>query len=407
MKMYRRQCLRALRDAALVGGAAGLPTVWAWAQERPGVRLDPTRPFEPSPILRLEHIPTPQERDAMAAIAQKFMADYSVPGFSVAIARHGEIVYSAGFGVANRATGETVTTRSRFRIASVTKPITSVALFTLIEEGGLSLDTKPFERPDLLALLAPSPAERLLDGVRYEKLNRVTIRHLMTHTCGGWQNDNTDPMFHNTEMGHAELIKWTVRNQPLGYTPGTHYAYSNFGYCILGRVIEKLTGESYESYVKRAVLSRCGITDMEIAGNVAPKANEVAYYDTDPKAPYGMNVARMDSHGGWIATPTDLVRFATRVDGLSATRDILRPETFKTMTNPTTANPTYACGWNVNAAPNWWHNGNLPGTSSIMVRTASGLCWAGVTNWHGTPGIDLALDQMLWKMAKAVPAWQA
>ena len=121
-----------------------------------------------------------------------------------------------------------------------------------------------------------------------------------------------------------------------------------------------------------------------------------------------MNISRMDSHGGWIATPTDLVRFAVRVDGFSDLPDILRPKTLKIMTTPTAASASsgYACGWAINSVPNWWHNGSLPGTNSIMVRTASGLCWAALTNTR-RDGIDLALDQMMWKLAQAVPAWQA
>ncbi len=74
------------------------------------------------------------------------------------------------------------------------------------------------------------------------------------------------------------------------------------------------------------------------------------------------------------------------------------------MTTGTTANPNYACGWSVNQIPNWWHGGSLPGTLTIMVRTASGLCWAAFTN---TRANGLNLDEIMWKMVKAVPAWKA
>ena len=87
--------------------------------------------------------------------------------------------------------------------------------------------------------------------------------------------------------------------------PATHWAYSNFGYCVLGRVIEKITGQTYENFVQQSILAPCGITDMRIAGNSyrdrAP--NEVAYLGQFNENPYNMNVRRMDSHGGWIATP--------------------------------------------------------------------------------------------------------
>lgn len=80
------------------------------------------------------------EAAAIAAIAQQYMTKYNAPGLSVAIARHGQFVYQKGFGYADKAAGERVTPASLFRIASVSKPITSVAIFCLIEQGRLGLD---------------------------------------------------------------------------------------------------------------------------------------------------------------------------------------------------------------------------------------------------------------------------
>ena len=74
-------------------------------------------------------------------------------------------------------------------------------------------------------------------------------------------------MFRNLKMNHKELITWAVQNQPLKNEPGPHYAYSNFGYCILGRVLERVSGQSYASFVHQAVLKPCGIQDMQLAGN--------------------------------------------------------------------------------------------------------------------------------------------
>jgi hypothetical protein len=156
------------------------------------------------------------------------------------------------------------------------------------------------------------------------------------------------------------------------------------------------------------VLAKCGIADMQIGQNTYEQraADEVAYYGQKGNGtnPYNMNIARMDSHGGWIATPSDLVRFAMHVDGFKTTQNILAANTIKTMTTGTTANPHYASGWSVNNAPNWWHAGSLPGTLTILVRTASGLCWAAFAN---TRTSELNLDQMMWNVVKAVPAWRA
>jgi hypothetical protein len=109
----------------------------------------------------------------------------------------------------------------------------------------------------------------------------------------------------------------------------------------------------------------------------------------------------MDAHGGWVGTPTDLVRFALRVDGFSSPPDILPPHAIKTMTTPSLANRGYACGWAVNEASNWWHDGGLPGVATILVRTGTGFTWAGFTNTR-TPSIGNALDQLMWKMMAAL-----
>jgi CubicO group peptidase (beta-lactamase class C family) len=236
-------------------------------------------------------------------------------------------------------------------------------------------------------------------------VEKITVRHLLTHTCGGWRNDGEDPMFRKQELSPKELIAWTLREQSLKNEPGKSYAYSNFGYCILGRIIEKLTGGTYEEYVQKSILAKCGVTAMRLGGNTLQQKakNEVIYYARNGENAYKMNVTRMDAHGGWIGSPSDLVRFAMHVDGFSTTPQILGAQSIKTMTTPTEVNATYACGWAVNKVPNWWHGGSLPGTSTILVRTASGLCWAAFVNTRANADID----GFMWKMVKAVPAWKA
>jgi CubicO group peptidase (beta-lactamase class C family) len=347
-----------------------------------------------------EPVPTTDEAAAIARVVTESMERHHAPALSLAVARHGRLVYQQGFGYADKKAGEPATTASRFRIASVTKPITSVAIFSLIEQGRVGLHDLVF-------------GERGRLGFDYGNdypgaVERITLHHLLTHTAGGWENDGDDPMFREKSMSHRELITWTLRHQSLKHEPGSHYAYSNFGYCLLGRVIEKITGQSYEKHVQQAVLAKCGITDMRLAGNtLAQRApGEVIYYgrsDADTE-PYDMNVTRMDSHGGWVATPGDVVRFAMHVDGFKTTPSLLRAETIKTMTTASAANSQYACGWCVNKMPNWWHTGSLPGTLTVMVRTGSGLCWAAFTN---TRVEGLNLDELMWKVVQCVPAWHS
>src|SRR4030088_2134723 len=97
-----------------------------------------------------------------------------------------------------------------------------------------------------------------------------------------------------------------------------------------------------------------------------------------------MTVARMDSYGGWLATPADLAQLFMHVSGFDRPASILKGETIATMTTPSAANAGYAKGFAINRANNWWHNGSLPGTVTIAVRTRSGFCWAAFVNTRGS-----------------------
>lgn len=336
---------------------------------------------------------------AAGKIAADFMERFDVPGLSVAFSSQGKPVYTAGFGFADRDGDERMTPEHRFRIASISKPITAVAIFKLIEKGKLKLDDKAF-----------APGRLEIPGTAKEPglLEEITVRHLLTHTSGGWKNDGTDPMFSHPALAHADLIEVTLREMELFNAPGTHYAYSNFGYCLLGRLIEKLTDQSYEDFAKEHVLQPCGIAGMAIAGDTLEERteSEVVYYGRNRENPYGMNVRRMDSHGGWMGSPGELVKFLVCTDGFAGVPDLLTGDSMKAMMEPTAANAGYACGWGINQAPNWWHGGSLPGSATIAVRTASGLCWAGFTNARNKD-IAGALDKMMWDMAKAFPEWNA
>jgi CubicO group peptidase (beta-lactamase class C family) len=343
------------------------------------------------------------ERRAMGQVATNFMNTFEVPGLSVAIARHKRLAYQEPFGVADRDSGEPVSVSHLFRIASVSKPLTSTAIFTLVQQGKIQLNDKVFGDKGIL-------------GKRYgtrpydSYLQSITIDHLLTHTCGGWDNRPGDPMFLYPAMSQEELISWTIDNRPIDNLPGTHWAYSNFGYCVLGRVIEAVTSQTYSEYVKNKILNPSGVEDMQIAGNTVDQRapNEVKYYEQNGENPYTMNVQRMDSHGGWLASPTDLIRFLTHVDGLGSGANILKGDTIRTMTTACATNPHYARGWAVNEAGNWWHAGSLPGTSTIIVRTSSGFCWSALTNTRHQPSDSMgtALDNMVWEMVHQVRSWR-
>jgi CubicO group peptidase (beta-lactamase class C family) len=197
---------------------------------------------------------------------------------------------------------------------------------------------------------------------------------------------------------------------PIANVPGRAYAYSNFGFCLLGRIIETVTGQSYQQHVASRILRRCGVQDMSVAANTESErhSREVSYYGQSGENPYGMNVRRMDSHGGWIGTARDLAAFAMHLDGRWTRARLLGAPTIATMTSSSTANRNYAKGWAVNQVGNWWHNGSLPGTTSIVVRTSSGLCWSALANSRrpGTPDVNRALDDMVWEMVRQVGDWR-
>lgn len=368
----RRSLLRGVLAAAATGPAS---TAWATPRSRQ---------------------PSTSERDRLRALASAFLKEYDMPGLSVAIAQHGQLVYTEGFGVADRVTGERVTPAHLFRVASISKPITSVCIFSLIEQGQLKLTDHVF-------------GERGILGSEFDASSRpyvqdVTVGHLLQHLSGGWSNNPSDPMDTERGMSQRELIGWTLKNKPLRHPPGTTFAYSNFGYCVLGRVIEKVANMGYADYVRRAVLARCGIKEMRIAGSSRSQRadREVAYYHR-AMDPYAKDMERIDSTGGWLASTTDLALFATHVGDFSHPPSILSSATIKTMTTPSKANPHYAHGWSV-LKGNWRHDGRLPGTTATLVRTQSGYCWAALTNSSNRYG-NRGLDDVVWKMVQSIEHW--
>jgi D-alanyl-D-alanine carboxypeptidase len=327
-----------------------------------------------------------------------FMQKYHVPGLSLAIARGDSLKIQRTYGYADTAKKELVTPASRFRIASVTKPFTSAAIMLLVEQGKLKLSDKVFGKDGVLSNdYGTQPYKKWITD--------ITIANLLEHTGGGWGNSGNDPMFMNTAMTRRELIGWTLNNMPLVHEPGTHYEYSNFGYCLLGRVIEKVTGMPYAAFVQQNILAKCGITTMEIGGSTLneQKPNEV-YYFNDNYA-YNMNVPRMDSHGGWIATATDLVKFLTHVNYVPTKPELLKKATLDKMYTPTLDGSNYAKGWAVNSANNHWHNGSLPGEQALAVNTHDGFSWAVLVNTRADGNFSGDLDRLMWQIKEAIKKW--
>jgi CubicO group peptidase (beta-lactamase class C family) len=378
MNLTRRQFLHNAATGAVVMSAA----------------VDPSAAKISRPESDVKHA----EHAAMAEIAEKFRKENRAPGLSVAIARDGRMQYREAFGFTDENETTKLDVSNLFRIASVSKPITSVSIFKLIESGRLRSDDRVFGDGGLLGF---EYGTRPLSA----NVRNISVDHLLTHTCGGWGKQD-DPMFSNAFMTQHQLITWTLDNKPLRNAPGSVYEYSNFGYCLLGRVIEKVSRQPYEAYVGEKLLRPCGIADMHIAANtrIDRKPLEVTYFGQD-EDPYNLNVTRMDSHGGWIATPSDLVEFTVRITGTSFAPALLKPGSVRAMTREIAAEPGRSHGWNISDKGHWWHGGDLAGTSATLVRHAAGLCWAALINTRGD-STDVKLDSFMWDMVKKVRAWK-
>jgi D-alanyl-D-alanine carboxypeptidase len=187
------------------------------------------------------------------------MRNHGLPGLSVALAKNGRPVLVKAYGMADVGRAQPLTTDHVMRIASVSKPITAVAVLKLVEHGLLSLDRKVFGFTGVL-------------GTRYgrkpytPRLMAITVRHLLQHTVGAWGNDDDDPIFQHPEYTADQLITWVLDTYPLRSQPGTRHEYSNFGYFLLGRILEAVTATPYESFVKDSILRPMGIGGMRIAG---------------------------------------------------------------------------------------------------------------------------------------------
>jgi CubicO group peptidase (beta-lactamase class C family) len=346
-----------------------------------------------------------QQRGGMMQYTQVFQRKYRVPALSVALSANGHFVYDHAGGMADPEHSTQAQQNSLFRIADLSKPITAVTIFSLIEAGKLSLTDKVFGSAGIL-------------GTKFGKapykayVTDIAVDHLLTHTAGGWPADDSDPMLHDNGWDQAKLISSTIENVPLTNQPGTRWAYSNFGYCMLGRVIEQVTGQPYETYVQANILTPCEITGMQIAHNNERlrATDEVIYIGQYSENPYKINLSRMDSSDGWIASSTQLIQFLDHVGGAPGIPALLKPETIQVMTTPAPAYPQgnarYARGWMVgdNGAGSWWHSGSLPGSTALMIRNPDGSCSAALCNTRTQPHqeMDNDLYKLLLELAQNV-----
>lgn len=306
--------------------ASSTPTkVSALVQERDSdqfarltIEMDPTAPSQIA-TLGIRAIPRPAEfalphlrvGDLVAAVREKVQKDAAADRFAgaVLIAEDGKPVFAQAYGLADRARKVPNTLQTRFRIGSMNKMFTAVSILQLAQAGKLKL-TDPL-------------GKFIRDYPNSDVAAKVTIEQLLTHSGG--TGDFFGPEFdaHRLELRTLDDYVKLFGKRALAFEPGSKYAYSNYGFILLGVVIERVSGQSYYDYVREHVYAPAGMTST----GSEPESQTVAgrsigYTQDDSKgAPPDKLVPNTDtlpyrgtSAGGGYSTVEDLLRFANALE---------------------------------------------------------------------------------------------
>ncbi len=325
----------------------------------------------------------------------QFLRKWRMPGASVAIMKHGKLVFARGYGYADERHKHPIQPFSLFRIASVSKAVTAIAIMKLVQDGYLSLDTPVFR---LLDDIKP-----VLDRNINPRIYQVTVRDLL-QISSGWASRGQggfDPMFgpwparfsKNVPGGTPASCLNTTRMMmtwPMHYRPGSSQSYINLDYCLLGLVINKVTRtpyghEGYQNYVVNHILRPLGIYDMRIGSTRWSEKswNEVRYYryprnaNSSTYLPYSNEdiLKKNFSNGGWVASSPDIARL---IYALAQGHILRAPYLQEMLTHPSfkSGEGTYfAMGLKVFKRPEgrhyWVMTGSFTGTNAYVLRKAN------------------------------------
>jgi CubicO group peptidase (beta-lactamase class C family) len=297
--------------------------------------------------------------NALAARADKLASEDELSG-AVLVAKGDRVLFSHAYGLADRNRRIPNTIRTRFRIGSMNKMFTAVATLQLVEAGKVKL-TAPL-------------GTYLRDYPNRDVATKVTIHQLLTHTGGTGDIFGPDFDAHRNELRTLTDYVKLYGKRGLGFKPGSQWAYSNYGFILLGAVIEKVTGHSYYDYVRQHIYAPAGMTrtgslpedhavpDRSISYTKPPGAT--AWAANTDTLPY-----RGTSAGGGYSTVEDLARFAHAL----LSHKLLRPHATKLLIagkvkdGPSTR---YAYGFEDarDADGNGWvgHGGGAPGINGDL-----------------------------------------
>ncbi|NOT33725.1 MAG: serine hydrolase [Candidatus Eisenbacteria bacterium] len=292
-----------------------------------------------------------------ALLVPLFPADQ--PGAAILVARNGKPIYRRAFGLANLESKTPVRPEMEFRLASVTKQFTSALVMQLVEQGKLDLDA------DVTRYLPDFPTHG----------ERITIQHLLTHTAGLSDLTSNPEFMARREQAHSsQQLLDQFKDKPLGFKPGSRWAYSNSGYILLGAVIEKVTGRTYAQCLESQIFAPIGMTHSRYGTDEPASANETRGYRRDagkrlPAEPISMTVPF--AAGAIVSSVDDLLKW----DNALTAGKVMKPASLaRTMAPVTLADgksSSYGFGWvmsNYEGHRIEQHNGGIDGFLANVVR---------------------------------------
>jgi CubicO group peptidase (beta-lactamase class C family) len=253
-------------------------------------------------------------------------------GLAVAVVRPGRRVWFHGHGVENTATGRTITQDTVFRIGSLTKTFTAVAVLQLWERGLIDLDAPATEYLTTFRLTRTRP-----------DLQPATVRHLLTHTGGvGYWRRMSDLLRPGLGSGvqsarSVPLGEYYRRGLPQEIQPGQKWAYSNHGFAALGQIIEDVTGETLADYWRERVFTPLGMTRTDLVPSEGVRSAGATGYVVRSRGlvPVVAREVPTPGGGGASSTASDLARFVAALLDPGATHgSLLKPATVATMLEP-------------------------------------------------------------------------
>ena len=280
------------------------------------------------------------------------------PGLALAVAVNGEVVWAEGFGFADLEQCVPVTAKTKFRIGSVSKPLTAVAAALLYQEGKLSLD---------------APIQQYVPSFP-DKGHVITTRELLGHLGGIRHYNSAEDNKENQDAYHSvtESLK-LFQADPLVATPGTKWSYSTYGYVLVSAAIETASGQDFLDFMRDKIFLPLGMQETVPDENGRIIHHRARWYDLSREGEY-QNSPYADlsykwAGGGFLSTSADLARFGSALLSPGFLKQSTLNEIFTSQRTSDGKETQYGLGWfiHVGAERTYEHDGGSTGSSSWLV----------------------------------------